>query len=70
MKRIITALLASITVVALATTSSATPQPSQTNYWTSVCCTGWGNCQTTQVVQNGTPCWCATPGGPVYGNAC
>lgn len=69
MKRFITALFAVFTVVALATTSSADVQPTQ-SYWTSVCCTNVGNCQTPQVVQNGTPCWCATPGGPVYGNAC
>lgn len=70
MKKIVTSMAVLLSIVVLASSSSATPQEPKTNYWTSVCCSAAGNCQTGQVVQNGTPCWCNTPVGPVGGNAC
>ena len=72
MKKIVSAILAALAVVIVGSTSvpaKASPQAPNASYWTSVCCTSAGSCQTPQVVQNGYPCWCNF-GYVVYGNAC
>lgn len=70
MKKLITVMLATLSIVAITSASSATPKLTD-SYWTSVCCTTIGNCPTPQVAQNGTPCWCPLSNGDIiWGNAC